>query len=196
MFDEFASAFFKLMIIMDAFGVLPIFLLLSEKLPKKQRAKAADRTIFVASLLMLLFIFAGLSVLSYFGISLGSFQIAGGLILFILGVKIILGMRFSPTEKEHLDRYEFSAVPMATPLIVGPGTITTLIILVGNYGHLVVLAASIANLLLMWVVFHYASRIYKVIGHQGTQVISRLIGIVFTALAVEFIKEGILKLLI
>lgn len=181
---------------MDAFGVLPIFLLLSEKLPKKQRAKAADRTIFVASLLMLLFIFAGLSVLSYFGISLGSFQIAGGLILFILGVKIILGMRFSPTEKEHLDRYEFSAVPMATPLIVGPGTITTLIILVGNYGHLVVLAASIANLLLMWVVFHYASRIYKVIGHQGTQVISRLIGIVFTALAVEFIKEGILKLLI
>jgi len=107
-----------------------------------------------------------------------------------------LGMRFSPTEKEHLDRYEFSAVPMATPLIVGPGTITTLIILVGNYGHLVVLAASIANLLLMWVVFHYASRIYKVIGHQGTQVISRLIGIVFTALAVEFIKEGILKLLI
>jgi len=92
MFDEFASAFFKLMIIMDAFGVLPIFLLLSEKLPKKQRAKAADRTIFVASLLMLLFIFAGLSVLSYFGISLGSFQIAGGLILFILGVKIILGI--------------------------------------------------------------------------------------------------------
>ena len=195
MLNEFASAFFKLMVIMDAFGVLPLFLLLSEKLPKKQRVRAADRTIVVATILMLVFLFSGLGVLNYFGISLGSFQIAGGLILFILGVEIVLGLRLSSTEKEHIDRYEFSSVPMATPLIVGPGTITTLIILVGDYGHLVVLFASIANLFLMWIVFRHASQIYKFIGHQGTQVISRLIGIVFTALAVEFVKEGILKLM-
>lgn len=180
---------------MDAIGVLPMFLLLSEKMPKNQRVKAADRTIFVATCLMLVFIFAGLSVLEYFGITLGSFQVAGGLILFILGVKIILGMRFSSTEKDHIDKYEFSAVPMATPLIVGPGTITTLIILVGSYGYGVVLLASFANLFLMWIVFRNASRIYKILGHQGTQVISRLMGIVFTALAVEFVKDGILKLL-
>ena len=195
MLNEFASAFFKLMVIMDAFGVLPLFLLLSEKLPKKKRVRAADRTIVVATILMLVFLFSGLSVLNYFGISLGSFQIAGGLILFILGVEIVLGMRLTSSEKEHFDRYEFSSVPMATPLIVGPGTITTLIILVGDYGHLVVLFASIANLFLILIVFRHASQIYKFIGHQGTQVISRLIGIVFTALAVEFVKEGILKLM-
>ena len=100
MLNEFASAFFKLMVIMDAFGVLPLFLLLSEKLPKKKRVRAADRTIVVATILMLVFLFSGLGVLNYFGISLGSFQIAGGLILFILGVEIVLGLRLSSTEKE------------------------------------------------------------------------------------------------
>lgn len=192
MLDQFAVAFFKLMVIMDAIGVLPLFLLLSEKLPRRERAVAADKTILVAAVLLLVFIFAGINVLNFFGISLGSFQIAGGLILFVLGIKIVLGLRWTGDVK-NVDLYEFTAVPMATPLIVGPGTITTVIILVSDYGYSLVLAAALANLLFMWIVFRNGSRIYKIIGHQGTQVISRLLGIVFTALAVEFVKEGVLK---
>lgn len=195
MLDQFAVAFLKLMVIMDAIGVLPMFLLLSEKLPRKVRAKAANKTILVAAILLILFIFTGVDVLNYFGISLGSFQIAGGLILFVLGIKIVLGLRWT-TEAKHVDLYEFTAVPMATPLIVGPGTITTVIILVGDYGYSVVLAAGLFNILLLWVVFRNGPRIYKLIGHQGTQVISRILGIVFTAMAVEFVKEGVLKLMV
>jgi multiple antibiotic resistance protein len=194
MFDEFASAFFKLMVIMDAFGLIPMFLILCEKMPRKQRKKAADRTMIVATVLMIFFIFAGLEVLNYFGISLGSFQIAGGIILLILGLKIVMGMRLTVQEK-NIDRFEFTSVPMATPLIIGPGTITTVIILVAESGYSIVLAAGLLNLLLMWVVFRNANKIYDVIGHQGTQVISRLVGIVFTAFAVEFIKDGVMALI-
>lgn len=193
MFPDFASAFLKLFVIMDAIGVLPMFLLLSERMPRKERAVAADRTVMISAFLMVLFLFLGLGALSFFGITLGGFQVAGGLILLVLGIKIVLGMRFSVQEKQ-VDRYAFSAVPMATPLIIGPGTITTLVILTGEYGYVPVLLAGIANVAVMWVVLRYATAIYKLIGHQGTEVVSRMMGIVFTALAVEFIKEGLLKM--
>lgn len=194
MFDEFTSAFFKLFVMMDLMGALPMFLLLAERLSKKEQAKAVNEVFVVGVALFTLFVFAGIQVLNYFGISLGSFQVAGGLILFVLGIRIILGLRLSAEEK-HVQKYEFAAVPLATPLIIGPGTITMVIILVGQYGYGPVLAAGILNLILLWVVFKNALKVYRFVGRQGVEVISRLMGIIFTALAVEFIKEGLGKLM-
>lgn len=179
---------------MDLMGALPMFLLLSEKLSKRDREKAVNEVLAVAVLLLILFVFAGGQVLDYFGISLGSFQVAGGLILVTLGLRIILGLPLEAQEK-RVERYQFAAVPMATPLIIGPGTITVVIILVGQYGYIPVLVAGVLNLLLLWLVFKNALRVYNFVGHQGVEIISRLMGIIFTALAVEFVKEGVLKLL-
>ncbi len=194
MFDEFTSAFFKLFVMMDLMGALPMFLLLAERLSKKEQAKAVNEVFVVGVVLFTLFVFAGIQVLNYFGISLGGFQVAGGLILFVLGIRIILGLRIEAQE-EHVEKYQFAAVPLATPLIIGPGTITMVIILVGQYGYGPVLAAGILNLILLWIVFKNALKVYRFVGHQGVEVISRLMGIIFTALAVEFIKEGLGKLM-
>ena len=175
-------------------GALPMFLLLAERLSKKEQAKAVNEVFVVGVVLFTLFVFAGIQVLNYFGISLGGFQVAGGLILFVLGIRIILGLRIEAQE-EHVEKYQFAAVPLATPLIIGPGTITMVIILVGQYGYGPVLAAGILNLILLWIVFKNALKVYRFVGHQGVEVISRLMGIIFTALAVEFIKEGLGKLM-
>lgn len=193
-FNSYLTAFFSLFVIMDVFGVLPLFLILSEKLPKTKRMKAASKTLAVAALLLVVFVFGGMNVLNFFSVSLPSFQIAGGLIIFIIGIKTVLGLNLG-TQKKHVELYEFTAVPMATPLIVGPGTITTTIILVGEYGHLLVALAALLNLLIFWIVFHHANFIYKILGHQGIEVISRIMGLIFTAIAVEFIKNGLVALL-
>lgn len=193
-FDSYFTAFFSLFVIMDAFGVLPLFLILSEKMPKIKRAKAADKTLVVATILMMVFVFGGVSVLDYFGVSIPSFQIAGGIILFIIGIKTVLGLKFGLQQK-HVELYEFTTVPMAMPLIVGPGTITTTIILVGEYGHLLVALAALLNLLVIWLIFRNASFIYCLLGHQGIEIISRIMGIIFTAIAVEFVKEGLVALI-
>jgi len=191
--NSYFTAFFSLFVIMDVFGVLPLFLVLSEKLPKTKRTKAASKTLAVAALLLMIFIFGGMNVLNFFNVSLPSFQVAGGLILFIIGIKTVLGLNLG-AQKNHVELYEFTTVPMAIPLIVGPGTITTTIILVGEYGHLLVALAALLNLLIFWVVFHHANFIYKILGHQGIEVISRIMGLIFTAIAVEFIKEGLVAL--
>lgn len=193
MFEEYFTPFLKLFVIMDAFGILPIFLMLSDKMPRKERYKAADKTILVATVLLVLFLFGGIAILNYFGISLASFKIAGGIILLLLGLKTVLGLKMVVQEK-HAEKYEFTSVPMATPLIVGPGTITTVIILVNEYSHLAVLVIAALNLLIIWAVFRCAGQIYKLIGHQGIMVISRVMGIILTAIAVEMITDGMITL--
>ncbi len=194
MFEEYFTPFLKLFVIMDAFGLLPVFLMLSDKMPRKERCKAADKTAILAAILAAIFIVGGITILNYFGISLASFQIAGGLILLLLGIKTVLGLKMAVHEK-HAERFEFTAVPMATPLIVGPGTITTIIILVNEFNQLTVALMAILNLLIVWVVFRNGMRIYSFIGHQGTLIISRMMGIILTAIAVEFIYAGVMGMI-
>lgn len=180
----------KLFVIMDAIGLLPVFLLLSEKMPRKERSKAADKTMVVAAALLMVFVFGGKSILNFLGIQLPSFQIAGGIILLIMGLKTVLGLRLE-TQKRHAELYEFTAVPMATPLIVGPGTITTVLILDQTFGFWPVFWGSVINLILFWIILKNSTALSRVLGHQGSEIVSRLMGIVLTAWAIDFIRMGV-----
>lgn len=189
---DYFTAFLKLFVIMDAIGLLPVFLLLSEKMPKRERAKAADKTMMVATVLLLLFVFGGEVILNFLGIDLPSFQIAGGLILLIMGLKTVLGLRLE-AQKRHAAMYEFSAVPMATPLIIGPGTITTVIMLDQSLGFWPVFVGSVLNLMLFWFILKHSDALSRVLGHQGSEVVSRLMGMVLTAWAIDFIRQGVMS---
>jgi multiple antibiotic resistance protein len=191
---DFATIALKLFIIMDGIGLLPLFLMLSEKLPKRQRAQAADKTVVIASVLLILFVLAGQAVLDFFGITLPSFQIGGGIILLLFGLKSVLGLSFE-AKKKHVELYQFTAVPMATPLLVGPGTITIVIIMNQQYNMALILLAAILNLFILWLVLRHAGLLYKIIGHQGSEVVSRMMGLVVTAWAVDFIQKGIFALI-
>lgn len=108
----------------------------------------------------------------------------------IVGIKFVLGMRVLPLGKRGIQ--SFAAVPFATPLLVGPGTITTLIILVDTYGYFIPLMAVLLNVLVLWIILRNARIIFRLLGHQGSEVVTRIMGLFITAIAVEFIRTGLL----
>ena len=185
--EELVKAFFAIFIVMDAFGNLPIFQALTNKLSSKEKKSNVNNAVVIAAVILLVFLFFGALILEYFGISIGSFKIAGGIVLLILGIKFALGLRF---REERAKKYELAAVPLATPLITGPGVMTAVIILVNEFGYLVTLIASLLNLFVTWIVLRNTELLFKVFGRQGSDVIARLFGLILVALAVEFIRRG------
>jgi len=185
--EEFIKAFLAIFIVMDAFGNLPVFYSLTDKLFVKERIKSANKAVFIAAIVLLVFLFFGALILEFFGISMGSFKVAGGILLLILGIKIALGLRLI---EERAKKYEIAAVPLATPLITGPGVITTVMILVNQFGYIVTLTASLLNLFITWIVLRQSELLFRILGRQGSDVVARLFGLILIALAVQFIKEG------
>jgi multiple antibiotic resistance protein len=186
--NEFLKSFIMLLVIMDPFGGIPIFLSLTKSFNLQRMRKSANRAIMVAGILLLIFLFLGGYILDFFSISLESFKIGGGLILFLVGLTYVFDFSFS--NREH-DYEKDITVPMATPLIAGPGVLTAVIILTNFYGFWIPLLAAIINLLLFWVLMRYSNWLHKVIGDQGSEIMSRIMGLILVAMAVEFIVTGI-----
>ena len=188
---DFIKAFFAIFVAMDAFGNLPILSTLTQKLSAKERNKNVDGAVLIAAILLFIFLFFGTRILQYFGISIDSFKIAGGIILLIIGIKVVLGLSL---REERAKKYEIAAVPLATPLITGPAVITVILLLVNQFGYLLTLIASLLNLLITWVVLRQTALLFRLFGRQGSDVIARIMGLILTALAIEFIKQGWLSL--
>lgn len=187
MITEFIKSFVMLLVIMDPFGGIPIFLSLTSGFTAKEFKSAYNRSTIVAGVLVLLFLFLGMVILDFFSISLESFKIAGGIILLIVGITFVMDIQL----RRHKNYHKDITVPMATPLISGPGVLTTVIILVSIYGYWIPLVAAILNLFLFWLLMKYSKRILAVIGIQGSEILSRIMGLILTAMAIEFIVSGI-----
>ena len=184
---DFVRAFFAIFVAMDALGNLPILTTLTQKLSSKNRNKSVDRAIIVAGIILLLFLFLGNKILHYFGVSIESFQVAGGIIILIIGLKVVLGLRL---REERAKKYEMAVVPLATPLITGPAVITLIVLLVNQVGYIITLTASLINLLLTWIILRQTNLLFKIFGRQGSDTIARIMGLILAAMAIEFIKQG------
>ncbi|MFQ6615018.1 MAG: MarC family protein, partial [Fidelibacterota bacterium] len=121
----FLHSFVTLLVIMDPFGGLPVFMALTRDYDDARTKKSAHRAVFVSLILMTVFLFIGNPILSFFGISLFSFQVGGGLILLVIGIAYVLDITWG----RERDYSKDIIIPMATPLIAGPGAITALILL-------------------------------------------------------------------
>lgn len=185
------EAFIALFVIMDPIGSLPIFIGLTKGMPLKEVKKSVDKSVFVAAVLLFAFLFLGRQIFDHFGINLDSFQIAGGIILLILGIFYTLGLVHKIGRMQGNDL----SVPLGTPLLTGPGAITTVVILVKEIGTLVTVVASFLTLLATWLILTNASRIYQVLGDHWTNVISRVMGIILAAVAVKFITGGVMSII-
>jgi multiple antibiotic resistance protein len=184
----FLLAFLQLFVIIDVVGTLPIFLSLTQGLSPVDRRKSANVAVFVAALLMLLFLFVGSAVLDLLHIELSSFKIAGGIILGILGVQLVLGQGLGTASPTN---YQSAAIIIGTPLITGPGTISTIIILTETYGRVLVLAAILANLAVCWAILLAAGAIARVLGRNLIDILSRVMGLLLLAIAVQYIRDGL-----
>lgn len=184
------EAFIALFVIMDPVGNLPIFISLTKGMPIKEVKRNVDRSIFVAGVLLFVFLFLGLQIFDFFGIDINSFQIAGGIILLIIGILYVFGASLRYVKHHGNDL----SVPVGTPLLTGPGVITTTIILVKENGTMVTVIAAFLTLLATWLILMNSSRLYKIFGEHWTNAISRIMGIVLAAIAVRFITEGVLNI--
>jgi len=190
-YDAFMHAFVTLLVIMDPFGGLPVFMTLTKDYDDERVKRSAHRATRVSLILLTVFVFVGEGVLNFFGISIFSFQVGGGLILLILGLLYVLDIKLGDDKAYSKD----IVIPMATPLIAGPGAITAIILLVAKYGMAVPLLAMLLNLFIFWVAMYYARYIKKFLGEQGLEIMSRIMGLLLVALAIEMIRSAWLELL-
>jgi multiple antibiotic resistance protein len=187
--SKFLQAFIPLFVAIDPIGLAAIFLGLGQNVAAERRQKIADQAIWTGGLVALGFLFLGKSIFAALGISVGDFQIAGGLILFILAAKDLVQ---SPSEPEKLPE-DFGVVPLGMPLIAGPASITTLLVLAQTerIGLVITLAALVVNLILVVLALHYSEWLGRKIGATGMRAISKIISMLLAAIAVSMIRQGI-----
>ena len=187
--SKFLLAFIPLFVAIDPVGLAAIFLGLGRNVDAPQRQKIANQATWTGGLVALGFLFLGQSVFRAVGISVSDFQIAGGLILFILAARDLIQ---SAAEPEKLPA-DFGVVPLGMPLIAGPASITTLLVLAQNQtvGLGVILVALAANLVLVVLALHYSEWFGRKIGATGLRAVSKIIAMLLAAIAVSMIRQGL-----
>ena len=185
--EKFLQAFIPLFIAIDPIGLAAIFLALGSGVPVDTRRKIARQAAWTGGGVALLFLFLGQTIFSALGITVNDFQIAGGLILFILAARDVT---HSAAEEPAKLADDFGVVPLGMPLIAGPASITTLILLSQTLGEVVTLCALAANLVLVVLAFAYSDRIGAVIGSTGMRAISKIVSLLLAAIAVNMVRRG------
>ena len=200
--DTLVSALVALLVVVDPIGLAPIFLALTEGMTNAARRRVAVRAGLIALCVLAGFALAGRWLLAQLGITLPAFRIAGGLLLFAIAFEMVYGRRSdrqsrTAEQAAHEDHAKhIAAFPLAIPLLAGPGAITATLLLTGQTGGnpallaaLLVVIAIVIGIVL--IVFCLAVPIARVIGTTGNLVLSRLLGIILAALAVQFVIDGL-----
>ncbi len=182
-----AKAALVLFIIVDPFGNIPIFLGLTQSMNDTQRKKIFNTAILVSFILLLLFSFAGQEIFNIFGVSIYSFEIAGGILLLIIAIRILISG--SLHEKEDTPE-SIGAVPIAMPLLVGPGAITTTILNLQSYDIFVTVLSVLIVLTATWVILRFMNQIYRILGKTGSVIIARVMSLFIAAIAIQYIIIG------
>jgi multiple antibiotic resistance protein len=200
--DTLVSALVTLLVVVDPIGLAPIFLILTEGMTNAAGRRVAARATLIAFCVLAGFALVGQWLLAQLGITLPAFRIAGGLLLFAIAFEMIYGRRSDrqsrTAEQAALEEHasHIAAFPLAIPLLAGPGAITATLLLAGQMGDRPTLLAALLAIIaivtgIALVVFCLAAPIGRVIGTTGNIVLSRLLGIILAALAVQFVIDGL-----
>jgi multiple antibiotic resistance protein len=191
------TAFATLFVVIDPPGLVPLFIALTRGMGPDDRRAMALRACIIATALLLLFGVAGESILTFIGISMPAFRIAGGILLFLTALDMLFERRTQRREGQQAEPdHDPSVFPLATPLIAGPGAIATMILLVGEAGPGWAGTFAILGLLVVMMLVTYAFLLAsppmeRMLGRTGTIVITRLLGMLLAALSVQFVIDGV-----
>ena len=191
------TALVTMFVVIDPIGIAPLFIALTPGMSRAQRRRVAWRSVLVAGFVLVLFAFFGEAVLGFIGISMPAFRIAGGILLFLTA----LDMLFERRTKRREDRTDDvpaddpSVFPLAIPLMAGPGSIASVILLTGERpgaeGLITVLGVTALTLASMALLLQVSSYLEHAIGKTGIDVITRLLGMLLAALSVQFVLDGL-----
>lgn len=204
-YDVLFNAFVTILVTIDPPGLAPLFLALTPGMNRSERSQVGLRASIIGFAVLALFAVAGAAILAVFGITLPAFRVAGGLLLFYIAFEMIFERRQERKEKsadtaitkDHIRN--IAAFPLAIPLIAGPGAISATVLLSGSFptfgGVLLLVAIIAACIALTWLTFVAAERVDGVLGETGRSILTRLLGVILAALAVQFVADGVRALI-
>jgi len=185
-------AFAALFIILDPLLSVPIFAAMTKGQTPKEIHKQAFIAVAVAGALMYIFLIFNTMIFDILGLNMPSFQIAGGILLFILGMQEALGIDIGKT-KDHTK--SAAGVVIGTPLLCGPGTITTVMLLSTDYGMLIPFAAISLALIATWLILYFSAHIQRILGEVVTDIMGKVLGMLVAAIAIKIIFAGIMAMI-
>jgi multiple antibiotic resistance protein len=186
---KFLDCFIPLFVTIDPVGLAAIFLALGRDVPIDKKKRIANQATLTGGIVALLFLLLGRSIFIAIGIGEGDFQIAGGLILFILASRELIQ---TPSQEKRSLPDDFGVVPLGMPLIAGPATITTLLVISQTVGYPMTLLALSVNLALVALAFAQSERLERLVGQTGLRAVSKIIALLLAAIAVHIVRRGFL----
>lgn len=195
--NEYSKLLIGLLSLTDPLAATPIYLSLTKQFEQKQQRRVASLTAFSFIAILLFHVFLGPELLSYFGITIGAFRVAGGILLLLIGIDM---MRKDPGMLEGASPNGshptlVALIPLAVPLTAGPGAISAVIVYSHreeSLGHLLLVSIVVLSIgLLLWLSLRFAGAINALVGETGMQVFHRIMGLIVTAIGVEFILDGV-----
>jgi multiple antibiotic resistance protein len=189
--DDLLKSIVALFVVIDPIGTIPLFFAITKKMGKGEWKAVSKITIITAGLLLIVFAIAGTQILELFGITIFSFMIAGGVLLFIVSIELLTHgeWRFGGTVEG-----KSGVVPLAFPLLAGPGAITSVMISFQTVGLVVTLLSILIVISITYVILRLVNPIYGVLGRRGSMIITRVFAILIAAIAVQYIVDGIKQL--
>ncbi len=189
---DFWLCFLPLFVAVDAIGVLPIFMGLTEELEPARTRRVVLQSVLTAAVVALLFVALGKLVLDFLGVTVADFLIAGGTLLFVISISDLLT---AEKKRFQVDPVSLGAVPLGVPLIVGPAVLTTTIVLLGEHSPLPTVAAMLANIGVAGVVFWSSEPLSRLLGKAGSRTVSKLAHLLLAAIAVRMVRKGVLMVI-
>lgn len=187
----FWLAFIPLFVAVDAVGVVPIFLGLADGIDEAARRQLVADATLAAGAVGLGFIFLGDAVLQFLGVTVGDFQVAGGVVLLVLSIYDLL----HPATPLRQSGARLGVVPLGVPLIVGPAVLTTLLTVARTHGYLVTLVAFVLNLAIVWAALRWAALVGRLLGDAGARAVAKVFALILAAIGVTFIRRGLMAAL-
>lgn len=199
--DHFIKALITLFVVMDPLANVPVFLAMTSNFDTAQRRRSCRTAALFSGCVLTLFALLGGRILTFFGITIPAFRVVGGIILFIIAFQMLQGRqsytkRTPEEEEENIGKTDISIVPLAIPLLSGPGAITTVLVLIGQTeagpGLLAVVLTAIWSVCIAtWIILRNSEYLARVLGTTGVRVLVRLMGLLLASMAVQFIMDGV-----
>lgn len=200
-FEAHFNAFVTLLVTIDPLALGPLFLALTAGMNRAERGQVAIRASIIGFVVLAMFALIGAGILNVFGITLPAFRVAGGILLFVIAFDMIFERRHQRHEKSAERAVtrdmirDIAAFPLAIPLIAGPGAISASVLISGSYAgwaaKAVLVGIILVCLVITWLVFLLAERIDGILGETGRSILTRLLGVILAALAVQFFADGV-----
>lgn len=204
-YDILFNAFVTILVTIDPPGLAPLFLAVTRGMTRDERKQVSIRASVIGFLILAIFALAGAFILNLFGITLPAFRVAGGILLFVIAFDMIFERRQQRHENSATVAitkdmiHNVAAFPLAIPLIAGPGAISATVLLSGSFqgwsAQIALVAIILVCLLLTYLVFILAERVDGLLGHTGRSILTRILGVILAALAVQFIADGVRALI-